>query len=302
MFQKMSQVQLLSENPLWINDNGNCTLIPNVYNNMNVVRVFHGKKYQDYKIGPNMTIIPSEGLVFYRTQEEAVRYQTLLNSKNGQEQQLVLNESFIQSRNVCKNEIKAEIEPGLYSFSAFDSVIVHNDLLELRYLNRENLIKKIHPAEGELFDYIMNSNEKMPTNPDNMPKCRIIYEVAKGHTEGTSIVEMFLINDEKSHSDGFVRFSMLNGYPIFVSKESAAIYRKNMSCNKTPFQLTVGKTNDRKLKAQQAQIKDQELRNNIISGVQFLGNNLGNIYQYGTMAFKKIKEFKDSRNKTPGII
>lgn len=300
MFQKLSKLQLLSENPLWINDNGNCTLIPNVYSNLNVIRVFHGKKYQDYKIGPNMTIIPSEGLVFYRTQEEAVRYQTLLNSKNGQEQQLVLNESFIQSRSACKNEIEAEIEPGLYSLSVFDSMIVCDELLELRYLNNENLIKKIHPAEGELLDYIMKSNEKMPT--DDASKCRIIYEAAKGHTKGTSIIEMFLINDEKGHDDGFVRFSMLNGYPIFVSKESAAIYRKNMSCNKTPFQLTVGKTNDRKLKAQQAQIKDQELRNNIISGVQFLGNNLGNIYQYGTMAFKKIKDFKNKKEANNNII
>ena len=296
-----NNIEIYAEEPLWINDNGNCRLIPNQYSNLNVVKVYHADgTYQEYRIGKNYTVIPEAGLILYRTQEEAVKYQSLL--LGGETKLVFLNNSFIENNEVATKFVpNIECEPGLYFVQEYDYMVSDKAMLELgeiRYLlNKGDIrtanIKKPHAATGELETVFKNLVEekgflgKERLDAKKAIDFRLIFEVSL--VDGEINIDYFPVY-YRLIGDPFLRFSSLNGYPVFMTQEAAVWFREDMKNNVSPYDATIGKANKMSENAAEMREHDKKVKNTILSGIQFVAGNWDSIFKYGNIAINKIKE------------
>ena len=302
MLQDEERVSLLSENPLWINDDGECTLIPNTFSEYNAIGVNSavdgGTQY--YKISDEVTIIPNAGMILYSTQEASVKYQTLLQTPEGRMSLLV--SSIVNNRNsqsICVSS-KIQAESGLYYLDKFDKKVskkTFEQLGEIRYLNDPNNpicnIKKPHEATGDLamaceaaFNAIKElCNDEM----ENLKTVnfRVMFEVF--NENGETKISWFPVYYTKHIGDGFLRFSYLAGLPVFINQESAVWFREYWQSGRDLWDLTIGKHIMNFEKSLQIRKHDADVKNAVVETGKFVFNNFDMIKTYGTKIINKIK-------------
>lgn len=222
--------EVRSLNVLWyLNEENVPEMIPNIYDNEEVVRVYQGTGgYMDYPITGSIMYIPVLGIVLFKTQNDAAAYMSIINTLEGCD--IAVTNALQASRLSDANKEYSSwgIPDGVYCSEYLDSDNVSwGGLTELRYLNEENLIKKPKPIpkhlESKLSNYLMQFNIALKHNFETE---RILFEI---HSEGgKTYINHFFIAANQFDFNGPIIFTRMMNYPIFSSKEEAAIYRMNI--------------------------------------------------------------------------
>ena len=225
---------LLSMNPLWvIDDNGEITMIQNICDSENVIRVWDvghyrdGKHYIDYPIEKSIMYIPKLGTIFFSTSEEAVRSASLTTSESGW-QCLIDNamEMSKHNKSIVEFDEYEKIENGIYSVSEFDECISSNWLNKIRYLDENLVIRKIKKSTEKTNFYIKKyiSMFDFETRHDFEHE-RVLFEIYS--EEGKVYINHIMVNSCNEPNDVFYYTRILN-YPLFSSKKSALKYRDGL--------------------------------------------------------------------------
>ena len=300
-----SKLQVLARDPLWINNGGKLSQIVNKYSKENVIRLKHcDGSHSDYRIGKNFTMIPEFGIILFKDANNAVKYSSLLETPEGQENVFrYWIEENRESNNVCMELEDFDLPPGLYTIKGLDDEMTEETrqvLSEIRYLNTFNVIdskckKPIQVTDEEtceVFTTVAKYFSVSEMDDENRCKfCRLIFEVYE--SEGTKKVSVFPIYTKNIGTPyGFLRFSYLNGYPLFISQMYAVNFRNYVRHGKTALSMTFGERLNASTNAFNRRTKYENTRNMIIDGGSWCLNNLGKIIDYGGKIIEIFKRFK----------
>lgn len=299
MIQNIFGVSLYTENPMWINDEGEYKWLQNTYNSKNVVCVNYDDSghFQEYNLGKNYTIIPEKSLILFKDQNEAIKYNSLLENDEGRH--LFLYNFFVENREISipLPQEYHNIESGLYCLDEYDKRMSHacklEELDEIRYFNAwketpfEMKTKKPKIiSSGDPFGLFCLSQLEIPVECDEHEKevklhYRVFFEVY--NEEDAQVFRTFKIY-VTSEVAGFHRFSELNGYPMFRNMESAIKFRNKMRVYNNIWENTVGEIYIGIKAAKEYKELCDKRRNTVISAVQFL-------LQHATTIYKGVKFF-----------
>ena len=219
--------EIHSLNVLWyLNEDNNPMMIPNIYDNSEVVRVYGNSinEYQDYPIEDPITYCPNIGLVLFKTQNDAARFMSIIESESGSE--IVIENSFQASINSTANKEYPSwgIKDGIYCYDAFDEDLPQwHWVTELRYLNEEMLIKKPiqipSHLESKFATYLSQFQLEVNHNFENE---RLLFEVYS--EDGKTYVNHFFVHLNNTNVDAIL-FTRICHFPIFMNKRCAALWR-----------------------------------------------------------------------------
>lgn len=216
-----------SLNVLWyLDENNEPRMVPNIYDNAEVVRVYGNNlnEYQDYPIEDAITYCPNIGLVLFKTQNDAASFMSIIESASGSE--VIVENSFQASINSPRNKEYPSwgIKNGVYCYSPFDEDLPQwSWLMDIRYLNEDNLIKKPieipKHCETKFANYL--SQFQLEINHDFCDE-RLLFEVYSEN--GKTYVNHFFIHMNKEYSDA-IMFTSICNFPIFMNKMCAGLWR-----------------------------------------------------------------------------
>lgn len=225
----MKNFEIHSKNVLWyLNENNEPEMIPNIYDNSEVVRVYKGnlQTWIDYPIDGPLIYLPAISLVLFKTQNDAAAYMSIINSIEGCEI-LVENARRSGLTSAANREYSNwNIPNGIYCSKVLDSDLVDwGCLKEIRYLNEDNLIKKPKEIpshlEKKISDYL-TSFDDIPIKHD-FENERILFEIYSEN--GKTYINHFFVKADPINFGGCFMYTRIMSYPLFKSKEDAAIWR-----------------------------------------------------------------------------
>lgn len=246
MFTNVSQIEILSRNPLWyINEEGQIGYIQNTYSDAELICVIKDDHVTKYPIQRCLTVVPELNTVLFETQEYAIIGISMMQDE---ENQNLLLQNAVQ-RNLHDNcyvaSYSGTINSGLYSYSKYDELVKNINVSEVRYLDRNEKIKLIHkgsevdPQLETIFEDYMKY-EDVKSSHHSLYSERLIFDVIT--EDGKIYIKSFWLNDN-GIDIGPVPFmiSPFNGFLMFSSKPNAAIYRNDVREGlTTPFTAMVG--------------------------------------------------------------
>lgn len=293
MIQNTYGVTLYTENPMWINDEGEYKWLQNTYDNKNIVCVDYkdSSHHQEYNIGKNYTIIPEKALLLFKDQNEAIKYNSLLENDEGRH--LFLYNFFVENREIATPLPRNchDIESGLYCLDQYDKRMSHmcklEELDEIRYFDAWKLspfeMKTRKPKvidSNSVFGKFCLSQLDIPVEQDEHDHeiklhYRVFFEVY--NEEDAKVFRTFKIYAD-SETGIFHRFSELNGYPMFFNLESALKFRNKMRAYNNIWENTIGSIYIGIRAAKEYKDECDKRRNRIIGAVQFLLSHASQIY------------------------
>ena len=124
----MKNFEIHSKNVLWyLNENNEPEMIPNIYDNAEVVRVYKGnlQTWIDYPIDGSLIYLPTISLVLFKTQNDAAAYMSIINSVEGCEI-LVENARRSGLTSAANREYSNwNVSNGIYCSKVLDSDLVN---------------------------------------------------------------------------------------------------------------------------------------------------------------------------------
>lgn len=227
MYTDLTHLEVLSRRPLWYYYDNQPVCVENNYSNEEVVRIYKadGNSY-DIPIKGDSVIITEIGATLYKTQEDAIRFRDVDNDLNSLSI-LIKNQFNSSMRNPDVKTISGypiDFSNGLYSVSNFDDYLYSNStLLELRYLDSQDIVRKIHQVESNnLINYINDYMTVHNIDKYDIANERIVFEI---YIENRKVyIDTFSIS-YCSNMSGPIMWSPINNYPLFTSKFEAQAYR-----------------------------------------------------------------------------
>lgn len=201
--------KVLSKDPLWISlDDGKAEIIPNIFSDLEVIRIYYDKTtYQDIPIEDPITLALPIGGFFFKTQSDAVRYNSIMGSADGY--QTILENMFERtkfSKSIIKLKANAPVENGLYVFESFDDYIPeHSDVFRMGYFDENGNTHKFKQSTPDIDKYLVTYLNMIDIErTHDLKKERFILEV---YSENGSIYlnHMFLNHGTMSNVYAFSR-------------------------------------------------------------------------------------------------
>lgn len=296
-----SKLQVLARDPLWINNGGKLSQIVNKYSKENIVRLKHcDGSHSDYRIGKNFTMIPEFGIILFKDANNAMKYSSLLDSPEGQEAVFKFwVEENRESNNVCMDVEDFDLPEGLYTIKRLDDKMTfesHQMLDEIRFLNNFDIFnskcKKPVPIEDndtaevfiEVSKYLAVAEIE---DEDKCRFCRLIFEVyGSGKNKKISVFPIYAKNIGTPY--GFLRFSYLNGFPVFCSQMYAVNFRNYVRQGKSAVDMTFGERLRASTNAYERRCKAEDHKNKAKSVAAFALNHWKDIASAGKWCVDKL--------------
>lgn len=264
MFTDTTSIQLFSRKPLWyINEEGEIGYIQNTYSDAEIVRVVKNTHITNYPITEYLTVIPELDTILFEKQEYAITGLSMME-EFGNQDLLLQNSQQINMHSDCYSADGCNVPSGLYSYSEFDNLIDGSlNINELRYLNRDEKIKKIHSSSEDqrlneiLTEYIRYEDVQVVHHNENSEK--LIFDILCENNK-VWIKHFWVVDNGVDIGPVPFMISPLNGFLMFTSKPNAAYYRNDVrEGNTTAFTAMVGNGQQRSYNgAVRKQIKAQK--------------------------------------------
>lgn len=309
MIYDLEKLTIKSRNPLYYYDTDNEAIghIVNEYNDGEYIELEH-YDFNSYKIPivGNYIIIPEKGIILFKSQNDAIRLTSMLTNHGNI---FTICHTAFQSMKHDNNFIKKmtkkypiDFEDGLYSFENLDECVDEN-LMELRYLNHNNDIRKVHQIESEnlknyIDDFLLMS---LFSSKNDFKHERFVFEIK---IEGNYVyVAGYAIGSTKEIV-GPMYFTAINNYPIFTSKFQAGDFRyvaeKNNRNNIQQLAVNIAESQYRQYTTKMKQYKDDLLVSKVNMWCNTINSNivpLVNNEFVGGKIKTKFKDFKNNKNK-----
>lgn len=275
MYNDTDSIQILSRKPLWfINEEGQIGYIQNTYSDAEVVRVIKNTHITNYPITEYLTVIPELNTVLFETQEYAIIGLAMMED-SGNQDLLLNNAAQVNIHSECYTT-NGNIQSGLYSYSVFDRLVEKPvNVMEVRYLDRNEKIKKIHESdELPRLNDIINEYirfEDIQQAHHNVRSERLVFDILCENNK-VWIKHFWIVDNGVDIGPIPFMVSPLNGFLMFTSKPNAAYYRNDVREGLTsPFYAMVGEGQQKTHNAViRQQIKEQKKSavKMIVSGVK----------------------------------
>lgn len=227
-----NRMAVYSRKPLYrLNERMEIETLLNIYDSSETVQIwFNNVSCITIKINDRITVVPETGDVLFTDQQDIIKYKDILNSNN---LDLIIsnsaNHSKINKRNekfttCCKENIK-----GLFSIEPFDDICINTNLMEMRYIDSNNIIKKIqhidvvHPEVMDaLSNYIIFHSDICD---EILMEGRLIFEIVKTENKTVTINHFIVTSDHIVPN--IICYTPLQNYPVFPDQYSAKRFRFN---------------------------------------------------------------------------
>lgn len=221
--------KVLSKDPLWILlEEGNAEIVPNTFSDLEVIRIYYDEHtYQDIPIEDPITLALPIGGFFFKTQRDAVRYNSIMDCAEGY--QTVLENMFEQtkkSKSIIKLNKNEPVEDGLYVFESFDEHLPpHSDVFRMGYFDEKCNTHKFKQSTPALDKYLVSYLNMLDIErTHDLTKERFVLEV---YTENKHVYlnHMFL-----NHG------TMTNVYAFSRILNHAIVYLDQAEINRIQFE------------------------------------------------------------------
>ena len=312
MINDDTKLLLVSRNPVYINDDGNTSIIQNQYgDDESIYSISPSGHLQEHPLMGEVTLVPDVGVIVYDSEISAVKYQSLLQTEKGQEVFMTkIRENYRKHKGIWKTS--GTVETGMYSLERLDNEIdprCKDDLMEIRYLKtlpeRNNAldrtsIKKVHQVSSNdqlgriLESYLVFKTPAVLKNKQKICNFRLVFDVYS--VNGTTYVHASSVGNSDFISNNPLYVSPVNFYPVFYTRDAAYLYRDDIRNGLSEYYVLIGRESLRFERACAMRKHDEDIRNAAIIGGKFIVENGKGIFDGTKKVLAWFKSKKDNNN------